>query len=54
MAGNVSVRVKWGTVKLSGLGSTIRFPNTYAIVLILPLHVRTKMSLSLKPQIGPG
>lgn len=45
IAGHINVSVEGSTIKLSGPGSNIRFPNTYAMVLILPLHIRKKISL---------
>lgn len=45
IAGNINVSVEGSVIKLSGPGSNMRFSNTYAVVLILPLHVRKKISL---------
>lgn len=45
IAGNINVSVERSMIKLSGSGSTIRFPNTHAVVLILPLYVSKKISL---------
>lgn len=46
IAGNTSVSVEGSVIKLSGPGGSIRFPNTHAVALILPSHIRKKETLT--------
>lgn len=51
IVGNIILSVEGSMIKLSGPGSTIRFANTYTIVLILSLHLK-EISQLFQPSDG--